>query len=125
MADPLEALAGVTRQLHDVQRAAILFTGHANMNGHPVSDIDVQLKRQMPGKPLEDYHAQLSLADDLDGFPVRILFSSVPATPNAFGGNVRLDLTTVQRDTPADSIFAVPAGFTRVTSLGDVLRRPR
>ena len=123
--DPLEALASVTRQLHDVQRAAILFTGHATTNGHPVSDIDVQLKRQVPGKPLEDYHAQLSLADDLDGFPVRVLFSSVPASTGAFGGNLRLDLTTAQRDMPDDSVFAVPSGFTRVTSLGDVLRRPR
>ena len=123
--DPLEALASLTRQLHDVQHAAVLFTGHSTVNGHPASDVDVQLKRQLPGKPLEDYHAQLALADDLDGFPIRVLFSSVPATPSAFGGNFRLDLTTVQRDTPADAVFAIPSGYTRVNTLGEILRRPQ
>ncbi len=38
------------------------------------------MKRQLPGKPLEDYHAQLALADDLGDFPVQIAFASVPAT---------------------------------------------
>jgi hypothetical protein len=124
-ADPLAALAGLVRQLHDVQRASIALTGHSTTNGHPTDDLDVLVRRQRPGKALEDYHAQLSLADDLDGFPVRILFSSTPPSPQDFGGSLRLDLTTIARETPDDSVFAVPAGYTRVTSLGAVLQASR
>jgi hypothetical protein len=121
-ADPLAALAGLVRQLHDVQQASIQLTGHSMTNGHPTDDLDVLVKRQRPGKPLEDYHAQLELADDLDGFPVRILFSSTPPTPQDFGGSLRLDLTTIARETPAATVFAVPAGYTRVASIGEVLQ---
>ncbi len=87
----------------------------------PTTDIDVQMKRQLPGKPLEDYHAQVALADDLGEFPVQIAFASVPATKTAFGGTMKLDLTSVVRETPEDAVFAVPAGYTRVTSLSGVL----
>lgn len=121
-ADPLAALAGIVAQLHDVQRASIQLTGHSTTNGHPTDDLDVLVKRQRPGKALEDYHAQLELADDLDGFPVRILFSSTPPTPQDFGGSLRLDLTSIARQTPADDVFAIPAGYTRVSSIGEVLQ---
>jgi hypothetical protein len=124
-ADPLAALAGVVRQLHDVQRASIMLTGHSTTNGHATDDLDVLVRRQRPGKALEDYHAQLALADDLDGFPVRILFSSTPPTPQDFGGSLRLDLTAIARETPDDAVFAVPAGYTRVGSLGEVIQAAR
>ncbi|MFN2459434.1 MAG: hypothetical protein ABR591_01880 [Candidatus Velthaea sp.] len=122
--DPLETLAGIARQLRNVQRASIQLTGHGTANGHPVSNIDVLVRRQLPGKPLEDYHATLALADDLDGFPVQLLLSSTPPSPNSFGGSLRLDLTNVAREQPADAIFAIPAGFARVNSIADVLRPP-
>jgi hypothetical protein len=121
-ADPLAALAGIVRQLHDVQRASIQLTGHSTTNGHATDDLDVLVRRQRPGKALEDYHAQVALADDLDGFPVRILFSSTPAAPQDFGGSLRLDLTDIARETPDDAIFAVPSGYARVTSIGQVLQ---
>jgi hypothetical protein len=121
-ADPLAALAGVVRQLHDVERASIMLTGHSTTNGHATDDLDVLVRRQRPGKALEDYHAQLALADDLDGFPVRILLSSTPPTPQDFGGSLRLDLTAIARETPDEALFAVPAGYTRVASIGEVLQ---
>ncbi len=34
---------------------------------------------------------------------------------------MKLDLTTVVRETPDDAVFAVPAGYTRVSSLSGVL----
>lgn len=120
--DPLAALATLTRDLHDVQSASIFFSGHTTLNGHPVSNLDVLLKRHTPGKPLEDYHATLALADDLDGFPVRILFSSTPPTKDAFGGSLRIDLTSVQADPLDDATFAIPAGYTRVNSMSDVIK---
>jgi hypothetical protein len=120
--DPLAALANVATALRDVQSANIQLTGHSTVNGHPTTDLDVQMKRQQPGKPLENYHAQLALADDLGDFPVQIAFQSIPATKSAFGGTMKLDLTTVQRDTPDDGIFAIPQGYTRVSTLGAVLK---
>jgi hypothetical protein len=121
--DPLAALASVGALLRDVQNASIQLTGHGMVNGHPSTSLDVQMKRQRPGKPLENYHAQLALADDLNEFPLQITLQSVPATKNDFGGTMKLDLTDVQRDTPADSIFAVPQGYTRVSSISGVLHR--
>ena len=122
--DPLSALANLGTALQNVQSATIQLVGHTTVNGHPATSLDVQLKRQLPGKPLENYHAQLALADDLNDFPVQITLQSVPATPSAFGGTMKLDLTSVQRDTPADSMFVVPQGYTRVTSISGVLRAP-
>jgi hypothetical protein len=121
--DPLAALASVATALHDVQSAAIQLVGHSPVNGHPATNFDVQLKRQQPGKPLENYHAQLALADDLSDFPVQIALQIVPATPSAFGGTAKLDLTSVQADNPDDSLFVVPQGFTRVDSLAGVIHR--
>jgi hypothetical protein len=123
--DPLTILAGVVRQLHDVQDASIALTGHSTTNGHPTDDLDVLVRRQRPGKAREDYHAQLALADDLDGFPVRILFSSTPPTPQDFGGSLRLDLTAIVPEPPAEGDFVVPAGYRRVNSLGEVLQARR
>ncbi|HEX3466193.1 MAG TPA: hypothetical protein VHS78_19240 [Candidatus Elarobacter sp.] len=122
--DPLAALAGIAGALRNVQSATIQLVGHTTVNGHPATSLDVQMRRQLPGKPLENYHAQLALADDLGDFPVQITLQSVPATPQAFGGTAKLDLTDVQRDDPADNLFTVPQGYTRVSSLAGVLHMP-
>jgi hypothetical protein len=121
--DPLAMLATVSGALRDVQSATIQMVGHSTVNGHPATNLDIQMKRQLPGKSPEDYHAQLALADDLNDFPVQITLRSVPASSGAFGGTMKLDLTSVQPDNPEDSLFAVPQGYTRVSSLAGVLRR--
>ena len=69
--DPLGTLATVAAALRDVQSATLQLVGHSTVNGHPATNLDVQVKRQLPGKPLEDYHAQLALADDLNDFRCR------------------------------------------------------
>jgi hypothetical protein len=122
--DPLASLAGIAGALRNVQSATIQLVGHPMVNGHPTTSLDVQMRRQLPGKPLENYHAQLALADDLGDFPVQITVQSVPATPNDFGGTAKLDLTDIQRDDPADALFIVPTGYTRVSSLAGVLHMP-
>jgi hypothetical protein len=121
--DPLAAFAGIASVLRDVQSATIQLVGHSTVNGHPATNLDLQMKRQRPGKPLENYHAQLALADDLSEFPVQITIQIVPPTTNAFGGVAKLDLTSIQADNPDDSMFAVPQGYTRVDSIAGVLRR--
>ena len=119
--DPLSALASVAAALRDVQSATIQLIGHSVVNGHPTTQLDVQMKRQLPGKAPESYHAQLALADDLSGFPVQLTLQSIPPTPNAFGGTMKLDLTSVQPDDPDDATFRVPPGYARVPSLSGVL----
>ncbi len=120
--DPLAALANVAAALRDVQSATIQLAGHAMVNGHPTTNLDVQMRRQLPGQPLENYHAQVALADDLGDFPLQIAFQSIPAARGDFGGTMKLDLTTVQRDLPDDDVFAPPQGYTRVSSLSGVLK---
>ena len=107
-----------------MQSATIQLVGHTTVNGHPATSLDVQMRRQLPGKALENYHAQLALADDLGDFPVQITLQSVPATPRDFGGTAKLDLTEIQRDEPADNLFTIPTGYTRVSSLAGVLHMP-
>ena len=119
--DPLGALTTLASALKNVQSASVMMTGHSTVNGHPATNLDLQLKRALPGKPAEDYHAQLALADDLNDFPVQIALASTPASRDALGGTMRLDLTSVQTVAPDDSVFAVPAGYTRATSLSGVL----
>lgn len=119
--DPLAALASLASTLRNVSTATIQLTGHRTVNGHPTTDVDVMVKRHLPGKPAEDYHAQVALADDLGDFPVQVAFASTPASKDAFGGTFKLDLTTVQQQTPDDSVFALPQGYTRVDSLSGVL----
>ncbi len=121
--DPLSALGGLAGVLHDVQSATIQLVGHSPVNGHPATNLDLQLKRQRPGKALENYHAQVALADDLSEFPVQITVQSIAPASGGFGGTAKLDLTSVQADNPDDSLFAVPQGYTRVTSIAGVLRR--
>ena len=35
---------------------------------------------------------------------------------------MKLDFTTVQRDTPDDAVFVAPSGYTRVSSLASILK---
>jgi len=122
--DPLGALANVASALRDVQSASIQLTGHSVVNGHPSTDLDVQVRREAPGQPPESYHVQAALADDLGDFPLQIAFQSSSANKSTLGMTAKLDLTTVQRDVPDDATFEAPQGYTRVKSLSGVLRVP-
>jgi hypothetical protein len=122
--DPLAALANLAVALRDVQSATIQLTGHPVVNGHPATALDVQMRRQAPGRPLETYHAQVALADDLGDFPLQLTFQSIAGTRGGFGGTLKIDLTTVQRDVPDDDVFETPAGYTRAASISGVLRVP-
>lgn len=123
--DPLSALARIAQALQNAQSASIQLVGHRTVNGHPATDVDVILRRQLPGKPPEDYRAQVALADDLGDFPLQIAFSSNPGSPSTVGGSFKLDLTTIQREVPDDRTFAVPQGYTRATALSGVLSHGR
>ena len=122
--DPLSMIAMYGRLLRDDKTfsATLDLAGHTTTNGHLATNVNLEFKQQKTGGALQDYRAHLALADDLDGFPVQIALDSVGAKSTDFAGALRLDLTNVQRAAPASGTFAIPNGFTRVNSLGEVLR---
>jgi hypothetical protein len=66
-----------------------------------------------------ELHGTFEFADDLDGVPVEITVAGKGGTmpDSAF----RLDFSTLTKQTPPDQDFEVPAGYTRATSMGDVI----
>jgi len=122
--DPLSMIAMYGRLLRDDKTfsATLDLAGHTTTNGHPATNVNLEFKQQKTGGALQDYRAHLALADDLDGFPVQIALDSVGAKSTDFAGALRLDLTNVQRAAPTSGTFSIPNGFTRVNSLGELLR---
>ncbi len=122
--DPLSLIAMYGRMLRDDKTfsATLDLAGHGTTNGHPATNVNFEFKQQKTAGALQDYRAHLALADDLDGFPIQIALDSVGVKSSDFAGALRLDLTNVQRAAPPSGSFAIPSGFTRVTSLQEILR---
>ncbi len=99
--------------------ATLSLVGHGPVNGHPATGIDYQYARTNATGDRTDVHGRLELADDLDEVPVEITASvksaSIPAS------SLRLDLTTLAKQTPNESDFTVPPGYARASDLGTVL----
>lgn len=99
--------------------ASVTLNGHGQTNGHPTTGIDFAIKRQeRTGDPL-DLHGNLQLADDLDEIPVRIN-ANVQGSGGLPPSSMQLDLTSVDRSTPAAGDFTVPAGYAKAAQLSDV-----
>jgi len=115
--DPLALLGTIAKATRDLQRAAIVVTGAGSVNGRPTTNIEVTLERRAS---TDRFHAIVALANDLDGFPLDIDAESHGWS--GFTGHFKLDLSSVEAATPDADIFAIPAGYTRVNDLGEVLR---
>ena len=93
--------------------------GHQTVNGHPATGLNFQYDRKTTSGAALDLHGTFEFADDLDGVPVEITVAgkggSIP--DSAF----RLDFSSLTKQTPPDEDFEVPAGYTRATSMGDVI----
>jgi hypothetical protein len=93
--------------------------GHQVVNGHPATGMNFQYDRKTKAGAGLELHGTFQFADDLDGVPVEISVAgkggSIPES--AF----RLDFSTLTKQTPPDEDFEVPAGYTRATSMGDVI----
>jgi len=109
------------RSLKDDKIFTISFTltGHGPVNGHPATDLTFQYLKTTSAGETTDFHGQLKLADDLDEIPVEIAASV--KTKGLPESSFRLDATSIAQATPADADFAVPAGYARAASLGDVI----
>ena len=93
--------------------------GHGPINGHPATGIDYQLARTTKTGEKSDFHGRVELADDLDELPVELTASvktkSIPQS------SLKLDLTSITKQTPNEIDFTVPQGFARANDLGSVL----
>jgi hypothetical protein len=94
-------------------------TGHGTVNGHPATGITFQFLRTTNAGETSDFHGQLQLADDLDDIPIEIAASV--KTKGIPESSFRLDATAIAQTDPPDADFAVPAGYARAASLGDVI----
>jgi hypothetical protein len=93
--------------------------GHQVVDGHPATGLNFQYLRTTKENDTLDVHGTLQFADDLDGLPVEI---TVDGKSKSFPESAfRLDFTSLVKQTPPDTDFQPPDGFTRVQSLGDVV----
>jgi len=121
--DVLHAFA-FARSLRNYRQfsASVSLAGHGTTNGHPTTGINFALRRQeRTGEPL-DVHGTLQLADDLDEIPVQIA-ASLKGAGGAPPLSLRLDLTSVDRNAPAEGDFTVPDGYSKAAKVTDVFGR--
>ncbi len=94
-------------------------SGHGPINGHPATGIDYRMARTTKTGDTSDFHGRVQLADDLDELPIEVTASvktkSIPQS------SLRLDLTSIAKQTPNEADFAVPQGYARASDLGSVL----
>ncbi len=99
--------------------ASVSLVGHGTVNGHPATGVDYQYARTTRAGEKTDVHGRLQLADDLDDVPVQITASvKLKSIPQS---SLRLDLTSIAKQSPSEGDFVVPAGYTRTADLGGVL----
>lgn len=116
---PFKALA----TLKDLQGFSITLAlaGHAVINGHPTTGLAYQFARVEKNGDATDVHGRLEIADDLEGIPVEITGSVKSKTiPES---SLKLDLTSVAKQTPGQTDFEVPPGYSRAATLFDVIGR--
>ncbi|GAC1545711.1 MAG: hypothetical protein NVS3B16_15410 [Vulcanimicrobiaceae bacterium] len=99
--------------------ATLSLAGHGPINGHPATGLDYQYARTTKTGEKTDIHGRLQLADDLDAIPVQVTASV--KSKNIPESSLKLDLTSLAKQTPNESDFEVPKGYARAADLGDVI----
>jgi hypothetical protein len=102
--------------------ASVALTGHTKLFGHPVTGVSYKLTQSaLAGNASLDAHGELELADDLDEVPVRV--TATVTTGSIPQSSLRLDLTSLAKQTPDDADFAPPRDYTRAKTVGEVIGR--
>jgi hypothetical protein len=103
----------------DAFNVALGMTAHHVVNGHPATGLNFQYLRTTKASGTTDLHGTFEFADDLDGVPVEI---TVAGKSRAFPESaLRLDFSSLVKQTPPDTDFDPPPGFARAASIGDVI----
>lgn len=107
----MKALRSVTE--YDSFNETLSLAGHQTVNGHTASVYHMTLQSQKHGGKPADVTTDMAFADDLSGIPVRMWITS----KGEYDGSVKLDLLSASADVPDPSVFKVPAGYKKVTSI--------
>jgi len=114
---------GFERSLRDLAalNISLSLAGHGSIDGHPATGLNYEFTRTAANGERTDAHGTIQFADDLDGVPVQLTASF----SNKYVTNVslRADATQVSKQTPAETDFQAPSGFTPASSVGDVIGR--
>jgi len=117
----LFGLFGPLRSLKDDQSLSlsVALTGHATLFGHPVSNVHYAFLRTTFAGDTIDVHGDLAVAEDLNGVPLQ--FTAFAAAKNIPQSSLRVELPQLAKRLPPEADFAPPAGYARVTSIGDAI----
>jgi len=99
--------------------ATLTLAGHGTVNGHPATGLDYLYAAAAKNGDKTSVHGRFQLADDLEALPVEITASAKSKTiPES---SLKLDLTTLAKQTPNEADFVVPQGYSRAAGIGDVI----
>jgi hypothetical protein len=117
----LLGLFGPLRSLKDDQTLSlsVALTGHATLFGHPVSNVHYAFVRTTFAGDTVDVHGDLAVAEDFNGVPLQLTAYAV--AKNIPQSSLRIELPQLAKRLPSDADFAPPAGYARVTSIGDAI----
>ena len=97
--------------------------GHSTVNGHPATGISAAVRAQLKkGGGTMKFNGRMDFAEDLNFFPVRL--SGTVDIASKITGKIQVDVTHVDRTVPAADLFAVPAGYEKVSDLSKVITNP-
>ncbi|GAC1357336.1 MAG: hypothetical protein NVSMB31_17850 [Vulcanimicrobiaceae bacterium] len=94
---------------------SVAITGRSTVNGHPATNLHITYKAQKTTGALTDAVGDLSLAEDAQYLPVRIVATIKPAN---YSG--RIEFTSIAAVAPADSVFAIPSGYAKANDPSEV-----
>jgi hypothetical protein len=123
---PGPSLTSVLASLKDLRQFVVSLTlspDKTPIEGHPTTNFDFRFTRQLKAQEPTDVTGRASFADDLGGIPLLFTLSASGGKGNP-SGNVRAELSAVKQSAPPQADFAVPAGYTKASSLFDVLVIP-
>ena len=87
----------------------------STVNGHPATNIHIELTTQKKGSKSSTTIADVALAEDQQYLPVRI---SANVKPQNF--SARIDFTSISPASPDLALFSVPAGYTAASDPSEV-----
>lgn len=94
---------------------SVVMGARSTVNGHPASNLHVQVKMQKHGGSLTDTSADVALAEDQQYLPLRIAVTVKPQNYSA-----RIDFTQISAASPDPSVFSTPAGYTQAADPSEI-----
>ena len=113
----MKTLLSITE--YDSFNETLSLVGHQPINGHIASLYHMSLQSQKHGGKPIDVTTDTAFADDLSGIPVRMWLTS----KGEYDGAIKLDLLSATADVPTMTVFNVPAGYKKVSSMMEIFAK--